>query len=226
MKTIVMSVGGSLIVPNEIDLGFLRKFAALIKKYAKKYRFVLVTGGGATARKYIAQAEAAGFDEKAVSLVGIECTRVNASLLAGFFQIEHAVPESFADVKKLIQKEGVVVCGALGFVPDMTSDGDAAFLAKVVNADMFINLTNVDGLFTKDPKGAGAELIEKIAYQEFLGKMHKIKFTPGQHFVLDHKAAHAIQKHRIRTLILNGHNLNNVEQCLNGKSFVGTVIHG
>ena len=53
MKTIIISLGGSIIVPNEIDIAFLKSFKALIERYLKKdFRFIIVAGGGQTCRKY------------------------------------------------------------------------------------------------------------------------------------------------------------------------------
>lgn len=224
MKKLVISLGGSLIVPEDVDLVFLKRFAAFAKKVSKEYKVIIVTGGGRTARKYIAKAREAGFAEDYLSLVGIESTRLNAALVAGFFQKFHLVPESFAAVDRQLKRERIVVCGALGFMPEMTSDGDAALLARHVRADLFLNLTNVDGLYTKDPKESGAFLIPKISYKDFMLRMHKISFKPGQHFVLDHKAAHIIQKQHMKTIILNGKNLNNAWNCLRGKKFIGTTI--
>ena len=53
MKPIIISLGGSIVVPDKIDYNFLKKFRALILKHVKKgKRFVLICGGGATARLY------------------------------------------------------------------------------------------------------------------------------------------------------------------------------
>ncbi len=226
MRTIVFSLGGSLIVPDEIDALFLEKFAVFVKKLAKSYNIIIVTGGGRTARKYISAGEYERFQDAYLSLVGIESTRLNASFVAGFFDTFRFVPHSFAAVRAQLKKYRIVVCGALGFIADMTSDGDAALLAKEVHAELFVNLTDVDGLFTKDPKIPGAKLVEKIQWRAFLEIAHKVGFKPGQHFVLDHKAAHMIGRYKIRTVIVNGHDLKNVEQCIAGKPFKGTLIYG
>ena len=53
-KMVVISLGGSLIVPEEIDWEFVRDFKVLIEEQiAKGFKFILITGGGRTARKYI-----------------------------------------------------------------------------------------------------------------------------------------------------------------------------
>ena len=51
-ETIVMSVGGSLIVPDAIDTNFLSSLKALIEKEtAQGRRFIIITGGGKTSRR-------------------------------------------------------------------------------------------------------------------------------------------------------------------------------
>ena len=43
---LVISLGGSLIVPNKVDYKFLSKFKKLILKYSRRNKIVIVTGGG------------------------------------------------------------------------------------------------------------------------------------------------------------------------------------
>src|SRR3989344_1210744 len=129
MKTYVISLGGSIIVPDKVNFKFLENFSKLINKYKKKYKFVIVTGGGGTARKYISSLRKEKLGEDVYSLIGIATTKLNARLVA----------DSLKEVTNLLKRKGLVVCGALGFQPEMTSDGDAAEIAKYLNAD-FINL--------------------------------------------------------------------------------------
>lgn len=46
-KIVVISVGGSIIVPGEVDYDFLKKFKTTIRKLSRKYKVVICTGGGA-----------------------------------------------------------------------------------------------------------------------------------------------------------------------------------
>ncbi|MFH1889690.1 MAG: UMP kinase, partial [Nanoarchaeota archaeon] len=59
-QVIVLSLGGSLIIPDNVDIGFLLKFKKIILRNTKKYKFVVVCGGGSIARKYIAALREAG----------------------------------------------------------------------------------------------------------------------------------------------------------------------
>lgn len=217
---IVISLGGSLINPGRINYVFLKKFRNVIKKFPR-HKIVIVTGGGKIARDYI---EALGNkNEKIRSLIGIAVTKLNAMLVSNFLGSEIVVPDSLDDVKKLLKRKNLVVCGALGYREKMTSDGTAADVARYLKADLLVNVTNVKGLYDKDPrKFKDAEFIPKISFEDFLKKAKKIKFEPGQHFVLDRVASEIIAKYRIRTVILTG--TGNLKTCLSGRKFIGTVI--
>lgn len=222
---IVFSLGGSLIVPDNVNYKYLHKFKLFINKLIKRYYIVIVTGGGKTARKYIEGLKKEKSNELFQSLVGIMATKLNARLVAGLFSIKEQIPDSLQEVKEQLDNNGITICGALGFQPNMTSDGDAAQIAQYLKADFFINLTNVDGLYDKDPQlHKNAELIDHISYSDFLAIIYKIKYEAGQHFVLDQVAAKIIARYKIKTLIMNGKKLENIGNYLDGKDFIGTVI--
>jgi len=213
-----------LIIPDKIDVIYLRKFSKFIKHFVKKNnQVVIVCGGGKTARKYIKDVKKSKYDFE--SLVGIESTKLNSALVASYFNSFSLVPNSLEEVKKNLVKNKVVCVGALGFQPEMTSDGDAAQIVDYLKADFFINMTNVRGLYDKDPKKyKNAKFISMISFKDFFKTVKKLKYTPGQHFVLDQYAANLVCKKRIKTIILNS-NLKNLNACLKGKPFVGTVIN-
>jgi uridylate kinase len=221
MKTIVISLGGSVIVPDKVNYDFLKKFKKVIDSV--NYKFVIVTGGGSTARKYMKALEKGKFSDKIYSLIGIASTKLNARVVGGVFNYKGEIPESMLEVKKKLKKQKIVVCGALGYREKMTTDGNSADLARYLGSDLFINVTNVKGLYNKDPKLKGAKLIKQISFDEFYGIAKKIKFKAGQHFVLDQKAAKIIKENEIMTIII-GNELSNFKKMLNGKKFVGTVI--
>ncbi len=224
-EVIVFSLGGSLIVPDNVDYLYLHKFEYFIKNLLKNYKIVIVTGGGKTARTYIKALDHEKLGDPFVSLVGIMSTKLNARLVAGFFNLKNEIPDSLVDVKKQLNKNNIVVCGALGFQPKMTSDGDAAQISEYLKAKLFVNLTNVDGLYDKNPlKYKTAKLTTQLDYKSFLQIVNKIKYEAGQHFILDQAAAKIITKAKIKTLIINGNKLENINYYLNNKKFLGTLI--
>ena len=216
-KVIVISLGGSLIIPNKVDVNFLSKFKKVIKKNLNKYKFIIVCGGGSIARKYISALKNQRTNTKLQSLSGISATRMNARFMSYFF------PHKMKEIKKYLKKQEVVFCGALEYKPNQTSDSTSAEIAKKFKAD-FINLTDVEGLYDKNPKKFKiAKFIPKITWKNFNSIANKLKFKPGQHFVLDQKASIIIMKNKITTYIL-GKNLNNLDNFLKEKKFKGTII--
>jgi len=233
-KIIVISLGGSLIIPNKINYEFLEKFKKVLYKNKNKYKFVIVCGGGKTARNYINGIENKKIKNKQKtyfqSLLGIFSTRLNARFMTYFFgkDANQRIPHDMKEVQNLLRKNYFVFCGALRLPPKLyvkkeTSDGTAAKLAHYFNSD-FINLTNIQGLYEKNPKKFhSAKFILEISHKEFYKITKKIKYKPGQNFVLDQSAAKTIKKYKILTYIL-GPELKNLNNVLNKKHFVGTKI--
>ncbi len=220
MQTIVISLGGSAIIPDKVDYKFLEAFKKIIQKH-KKYKFVIVTGGGKTARNYIQAVRKEKLSEKVASIVGIASTKLNAKLVSGFFKIKHKIPETLNKVKS--SKQRIIICGALGHRPGLTSDANAAEIAQKLKAKYFINMTNVKGLYSKDPKKyKTAKFIKQISHKDFNNIIKKIKYKAGQHFVLDQVASKIIMQNKIPTVILKGNN--NLDKVLSNKNYQGTII--
>ena len=131
-KVIVLSLGGSLIIPDEIDTEFIKNFKKVILKNTKKYKFVIVCGGGSIARKYISALEELEINEKLQGFSGISATRMNARFMTYFFgrDANKGVPHDMKDIKNLLKIYDVVFCGALRYAKNETSDGTSAKLAN------------------------------------------------------------------------------------------------
>lgn len=225
-RVVVISLGGSQIIPDDINYTYLRKFKEVLKKHSKDYNFIIVCGGGSLARKYIEAVKKEGGDFLYQSYVGINATRANARFVSYFFGFnpEKGIPRNFRTLKKYMKKRGIVFCGALDYKPNQTSDTTSAQIASKLKAE-FVNLTNVDGLYHKDPnKYNDAKFITKITWNGFDKLASKIKFKPGQHFVLDQQASKIIMKKRIPTFIMN--ETSELDKFLSWQKFKGTTIEG
>ncbi len=222
----VVSLGGSKIIPDEVDLNFIQEFRRTILKHIKSAKFVIVCGGGSIARKYINSLKSDKKSDYLQSLAGISVTRLNARIMSYFFgeDPELGIPHDMKHVESMLRKNDFIFCGGLRYAPDQTSDATAARLANHLNAT-FINLTNVKGLFTADPKkDRSAKFIDSISWKDFNSMANKIKFSAGQHFVLDQSAAEEIMKHKITTHIVG--NIRDFEKVISKKQFIGTTIKG
>lgn len=226
-QVIVLSLGGSLIVPDEVNFKFLEKFKKTILRHSRKYRFLIVCGGGSVARKYIAALKKAGLNEKFQSFSGISATRMNARFMNYFFKInpEYGIPHTTETLEKYAKQRDIIFLGALEYQPEQTSDSTAAEVAGHFNT-FFINLTNVPGLYNKNPlEHKDAKFISRITWKDFHKIATSMSYKPGQHFVLDQTASGIIMKHRIPTYIL-GPDLRQLDAVLEKKKFRGTLIEG
>ncbi len=224
-KVVVLSLGGSLIIPDKVNVKYLKTFKRIILKNTKKYKFIIVCGGGSIARKYIYALHEVGMNENFQSFAGISATRMNARFLSYFFNQnqERGIPHKMKELKRYAKKYDIVFCGALEYKPHQTSDSTSAEIAKAFRC-FFINLTDVAGLHNKNPKEyKDAKFIPKISWQDFYKMANKNKFKPGQHFVLDQTASKTIMKNKIVTFIL-GKDMTQLDNLLNNKKFKGTII--
>jgi len=226
-EVIVLSLGGSLIIPNTIDNKFLQQFKKTLLKNSKRYKFIVVCGGGNTARNYINGISKEKIAKKKFfqGLLGISSTRLNARFMTYFFGTDanKGIPHDMKEVENMLRKYDVVFCGALRYAKNETSDGTSAKLANYFNTS-FINLTNVEGLYDKNPtKEKNAKFIKEISWKEFHKMANKEKFKPGQHFVLDQSASEIILKNKIPTYII-GQDMKQLNNFLQNKKFIGTTI--
>ena len=224
-RIIVISLGGSLIVPDQMNHSFLNKFKDTLREHYNSYKFVIVCGGGSIARRYIAALLKEHKPKKELAQAGIRATRMNAQFIMQLFgkEANDTLPTSIEEIKNALPKNKVIICGSLRYTKNSTSDGTAAKIAHLLNTD-FINMTDVKGLYSGNPKtNTRAKFIKKISWKDFEKRALKIDFKTGQHFVLDQQAAVIIKKYKIKTYIIDS-DLKNLERLLQGKKFVGTVI--
>jgi uridylate kinase len=224
-RIVVLSLGGSQIIPDEVNVKYLKEFRETILRNTKKYKFIIVCGGGSIARKYISALREVGMNETLQSFSGISATRMNARFMSYFFRQdqERGIPHKMRELKRYVKKYDIVFCGALEYKPNQTSDSTSAQIAKALRT-IFINLSDVQGLYTKNPKEhKDAKFISKISWKDFHKMATKDKFKPGQHFVLDQTASTIIMKEKIQTYIL-GEDMKQLDAVLHNKKFKGTII--
>jgi len=228
-EKIVISVGGSLIVPNGgIDTGFLIKFNKFIRARLaenKKRQFFLIVGGGATTRHY--QNAAGGviggkLTNDDLDWLGIHATRLNAHLIRTIFRdiAHHYILKHYEIIRKV--EESVVV--GSGWKPGWSTDFCAIMTCQDYDVKTVINMSNINQVYDKDPgKFKDAKPIDKISWKE-LRKLVGNEWTPGMHAPFDPIAAKKAQSLGIKAVIVNGSNFDNLDNYFNNKKFVGTVI--
>jgi len=223
-KTIVVSLGGSLIVPDDIDINFLKSFKKVIDKYIKKgCKFVIYCGGGRLARNIQqAASKIAKLSNEDLDWLGIHSTRLNAQLIKMVFKNNAEDSITNNPNKKFEFKKNILV--AAGWLPGWSTDYDAVLLAKNLGIKEIINMSNIDYVYYKDPKKyRDAKKIERINWKNYM-KLISQKWKAGMNVPFDPIAAKEAQKSGMKLYII-GKDLKNLENLLESKKFRGTTIN-
>lgn len=227
-KRIILSVGGSLIVPNEINTSYLKRLRAFVLENIEKgWSFVLVTGGGAPARRYIEAADITldgnlTNDDK--DWLGIHATRMNAHLVRTVFRTE-AQPAIIQNPEEDNIDEAYKVIVVSGWKPGWSTDYVANKVAERYNAPFVVNLSNITQVYDADPKtNPNAKPIEDMLWSDFRAMVGD-EWTPGMSAPYDPIAAQLAQKANTVVFVMNGENFENLQACMDGQEFIGTMLH-
>ena len=204
MKTIVISLGGSVLVPD-IGNNNIIKYRDLLKTLTDTCKIFVVVGGGGEARRYIEAARILDIDEGTADEIGILVTRMNARLLMLALGKESYpdIPESYNDALIAGESGKIVIMG--GVTPAQTTDAVAAVLAERAGADLLINATAVDGIYTAHPrKDNDAEKIPFLSPDELIEIVQTGRMDAGSNNVIDLVAAKVIQRSKIPMIVLDG----------------------
>jgi uridylate kinase len=225
IKIYVISLGGSLVVPNKINIKFLKLFKNIIEEKVKENKkFIIIVGGGRTARNYQNAAKSlTKVSNEDLDWLGIHATRINAHLLLTIFR-KSAYYRIIRNPKEKVKfKEKILI--AAGWKPGFSTDYDAVLLAKTYGSDTIINLTNVDYVYDKDPnKFKSAKPFKEISWKDYL-KLIDQKWKPGMSAPFDPVASKLATKFRLKVIIINGRRLKNLKNYLENKKFTGTIIY-
>lgn len=218
MKTLVISLGGSILIKTTQE-NRIAAYLPVLKEIAARHRLFVVVGGGGGARTYIDVARSLGLDEGTSDEIGILVTRLNATLLLGALR-EAAYPVvamSHNEAKKFGESGKIVVMG--GITPGQTTDAVAAVLAERVQADLFINVTSVDGIFADDPEvDPEAKHYSRLTPAALVKIVSEKGLTAGSHTPLDITAARVVERSHIPLVVLKGTDPENLSRAiLDGK---------
>jgi len=221
-ETIIISLGGSLVVPDEIDIEFLKRFKKVLQGYLREKKFVILVGGGKTARKYQKALSEIGAKDKEMDWAGIKSSRLNAEIVKQLF-VENSFNKVFENPKEKIKTSKEVIVGA-GWRPGWSTDYVSVLVAKTYGVKTIVNLTNIDYVYDKNPKEfTDAKPFENISWKDFQ-KIVGTKWTPGLSAPFDPRASLLAGKSKMKVVIINGENLERLENFLNNKTFIGTII--
>ncbi len=221
----VVSLGGSVLVPGERDPQYIKSLAKALLEVSRSYQVFVVTGGGRLARYYIETGRALGMDERGLDELGIAITRLNARLIihAVGSKASPKVPRDYEEASRLAETYDIVVMG--GQRVSITTDSVAAELAEAVGASRLVNATIVDGVYTADPReNPEASRINILSYDDLIRLTGEPTGMAGPSMVFDAYAARLVRESRIPVSVVQGRDLESLKAAIRGQDFVGTLI--
>lgn len=225
-NTTIISLGGSIIVPEKINVNFLKSFKKIISAKIKKgRRFFIITGGGNTCRVYIKGAkEISKLTRDDLDWLGIHSTVLNAHLLRTIFR-DVSYKRIINDPRDMKDKFKEKIIIASGWSPGWSTDYIAVQIAKKYGIKKIINISNINFVYDNDPrKFKDAKPLESISWKNFR-KIVGNKWDPGLNMPFDPIASKLAQKDDIKVSVVNGANIKNLEKCIDGDKFKGTLIY-
>ena len=215
---------GGFVFDSELSGKKVGPYAKVMKEFSRKNRLVAVTGGGSIARKYIAAARELGASEFVCDQIGIHVSRLNARVLttalsdAAFPKI----PESPDDLVASVGSDLIVVMG--GLQPGQSTNAVAALAAELMRADLLVNATDVEGVYTADPqKDPNARKLDEVTPDHLTGILSMEGFKAGEYDLMDPLAIRIIKRSKIPAVIVDGRDPSNITKALSGKR-IGTRI--
>ncbi|WP_178843223.1 UMP kinase [uncultured Treponema sp.] len=232
MSVKVLSVGGSIVAPEGPDVEFVKKFVSLVKEYLSEHKedkLIFVVGGGGPARIYqnafrsVTGTPSDGGTD-AADWIGIMATRLNAQFVKACFG--DLCRESVVTDPTVAEEFNGSVLLAAGWKPGFSTDNDAVLLAEKFGAKTVVNLSNIEKVYTDDPrKNPDAAPIDEITWSDFR-KIVGDEWTPGKNCPFDPIASKKAQSLGLTVICAGGKDLSNIKAILEDKDYTGTTIRG
>ena len=222
---IVFSIGGSILVPGQIDKDYFQKISKFLRDLAVTNKVAVVAGGGRLARSYIEFARDFNASEAFCDLVGISASQMNAQVLAIAIGDKATIepPKSFLDARRELDSDKIVVMG--GTHPGHSTDAVAALFSEYIDADLLINASNTVGIYDKDPREfADAKLFDEVPASGLVELVSNKSMKAGGYELIDLIAAKIIERSGIRVIFLDGREIDNLRNAVSGRKFQGTII--
>jgi uridylate kinase len=232
MAVEVLDLGGSLVAQEKMDVEFLKEIRTFLLNWLaqdKERKLIIVIGGGNPARVFqetyrsvLGKETELNPDYNAQDWIGIMATRLNAQLIKALFS-EYCHDEVVTDPTVIKTMKGRVLVGA-GWKPGFSTDYDAVLLAHAFGAKRVLNLSNIEKVYTADPKkDPQAKPLDRISWTDYR-KMCGDTWTPGMNAPFDPVASKAAQELDLNVIVADGRNLENLKNILDGDEYVGTLI--
>jgi len=218
----VLKFGGSV-----FEGEFIHQAADRLKAWSKGHKLAVVVGGGKLSRDFGALGRELTSDEDLLDSIGIFSARLNASLLIAALGDDACpeIPRSEDEFMRLAEKypNKIIVSG--GFRPKQRTDAVAVEIAQAWGAEVVVKGTDVDYAYDRDPKQfEDAKPLEEVSFEELERMVSSTEYKANAPTIMDRAAAALLRENNIKVAIVNGRDLGNIENILEGKDFKGTKI--
>ncbi len=227
-KTAVLDLGGSLVAQEKMDVDFLGRIRTFLAEWLeedRERRIILIIGGGYPARVFqdtYRQVVGEGACSEEQDWLGIMATRLNAQLVKAMFA-DYCHDEVVYDPTSVSRMTGRVLVGA-GWKPGWSTDYDAVLLAEKFGAKQVLNLSNIQKVYTADPrKVPTAQPLDSISWTDYRA-MCGDEWTPGMNAPFDPVASKKAHEIGLEVVVADGRDLENLRNILDGKEYTGTLI--
>ncbi|MBN2154997.1 MAG: UMP kinase [Candidatus Lokiarchaeota archaeon] len=227
----IIKFGGSIFFhqhSTELKVELIQELANIVLSH--KEIIGLVCGGGKVARYYIHAGRKLGFKESTLDHLGIMVSRINAQVLITVLN-KNTYPDPISNINQARlarSRNQLFVAG--GFIPKQSTTTVAMQLCEVLDCNLIV-LTDVDGIYNKDPKTyPEAKKYDKIKVTEIqtlLTSRSNQEKIAGKYQIFDLLSWEILKRSKIQVRFINGIDLNNLKLLLSEdfeKSKIGTLV--
>ncbi|WP_284141651.1 hypothetical protein [Virgibacillus sp. LDC-1] len=216
----VIKLGGSLI--SDIDLA--KNLAQSLSEVAKEFRLVIFPGGGPI-DNYIESVDKQFLLNEMTHHQACARAQDQTGLLFANFNLDvFETTDNFAGIKEILDrgKIPVLLPSTLIFLLDpfekswsISSDSMGAYFSSLLEANKFIILTDVDGIYDSDPKKSPtAKLIPKVSVNSLSSETS-----------VDETLSEFLYNAQMNCWVLNGYKNQNLIDFLRGKESIHSEIN-
>lgn len=223
----IIDLGGSIVNGGRLEPSFLKEFGEFVKEYiAKGKSFGIIVGGGTLCRTYQdILKENFTVNNEDLDVIGIRATKLNAELVRLMLK-EYAYPCVIETPYGEIKEGHFRVVVFSGWKPGWSTDYVSALVAKRFESKKVISLSSIAGVYKKEggiiKEG---EILPRLTWDEYEAMIER-SWTPGMKLPFDPVATTYAKENAMTVVVLDGRNLQNARNYLEGRDFKGTVISG
>jgi uridylate kinase len=231
-KNIVIKIGGSLLFRRnkEINSQKIEELCNIIKN--KKYydSIVIVVGGGLIAREYIHFIRIHTKNESLADLLGIQVSRINAQLFVSYLKelAYPLIPKTIEDFSIAHLSHRIIIMG--GIQPGQSTTSVALEIAEYIQAEQVVILTDVEGIYNKDPNQfKDAKLLKRLNKLDLSHILFKntdeTQASAGEYRIFDAVSLQILKRSNIEVHVGSGKDLSKFKDFWEGKiKNIGTLI--